>query len=188
MECIHQRKREHTGQADGLGLNGMCMNGNTFAAPWGKTLRWMSVLSVLLLLAVSASIFWVTTPAVVRLAAWLPLLILAATVPFVIRDYTVEPRELLIRRLLWTTRVSLDELQSAEFQPNAMRGSLRLCGNGGMLSITGWYRNRVLGNYRAFVTELKNTVVLRFAHKTIVVSPDNPERFVSEISQFARRA
>ncbi len=163
------------------------MNGNTFAAPWGKTLRWMSVLSVLLLLAVSASIFWTTTPQPVRLAAWLPLLILAGTAPFVIRDYTIEPRELLIRRLFWTTRLPLDGLRSVEFQPKVMRGSLRLCGNGGMFSITGWYRNRALGNYRAFVTELNNTVVLRFAKKTIVVSPENPDRFVSEISQFVGR-
>lgn len=163
------------------------MNSQTFAAPWGKTLRWMSGLSVLLILAVSASIFWTTTPEAVRLTAWLPLLILAITALFVIRDYTIEPHELLVRRLLWTTRVSLDGLQSAEFQPGVMRGSLRLCGNGGMFSITGWYRNRALGNYRAFVTELKNTVVLRFAKKTIVVSPDNPERFVSELSQFAGR-
>ncbi len=43
-----------------------------------------------------------------------------------------------------------------------MRGSLRLFGNGGMFSITGLYRNRALGNYRAFVTDLKKTVVLRF--------------------------
>ena len=163
------------------------MNGNTFAAPWGKTLRWVSALSVSLLIAVSVSIFWTTTPEPVRLAAWLPLLILAVTALFAIRDYTIEPHELLIRRLLWTTRVSLAGLQSAEFQPNAMRGSLRLCGNGGLFSFTGWYRNRALGNYRAFVTELKNTVVLKFANKTVVVSPENPERFVAEISQFASR-
>lgn len=161
------------------------MNANTFAAPWGRTLRWMSCLSGLLVVAVSASIFAAATPEVVRLAAWLPLLILAVTALFVVRDYTIEPRELVIRRLLWSTRVSLAGLKTAEFLPNAMCGSLRLCGNGGMLSITGWYRNRALGNYRAFVTELKNTVVLRIAGKTIVVSPDQPERFVSEISQYA---
>lgn len=160
------------------------MNANAFAAPWGKTLRWVSLLSGLLLLAVSCSIIWTTPPESVRLAAWLPLLILAATALFTIRDYTIEPQELLIRRLLWTTHIPLTGLQSAEFMPNAMCRSIRLCGNGGLFSFTGWYRNRALGNYHAFVTELKNTVVLRFTHRTIVVSPDNPERFVSEINSF----
>lgn len=163
------------------------MNTNRFKAPWGKALRWMSALSVLLILAIAATIFWTAKPEAVRLTAALPLLILAVTVPFLIRDYAIEPRELLIRRLLWTTRVPLAELQSAEFQPKAMRGSLRLCGNGGLFSITGWYRSRTLGNYRAFVTELNSTVVLRFAKRTIVISPENPEQFVVEISQFASK-
>ncbi|MEI6075118.1 MAG: PH domain-containing protein [Verrucomicrobiota bacterium] len=104
---------------------------------------------------------------------------------FVVREYTLEPRELLIRRLLWTTHLPLSGLQSASYQPNAMRGSLRLFGNGGMFSVTGWYRNRSLGNYRAFVTEFKNTVVLRYEKKAVVISPDHPEQFVAEISRCA---
>jgi len=79
--------------------------------------------------------------------------------------------------------VPLAGLQSATFTPDVMRRSLRLFGNGGMFSITGWYRNSALGTYRAFVTDLKNTVVLRFAtQKTIVVSPENPEAFAAELS------
>jgi hypothetical protein len=106
---------------------------------------------------------------------------------FVVRSYAIEFNELLIRRLLWTTRLPLAGLQSAEAVPDAMRGSLRLFGNGGMFSITGLFRNRALGNYRAFVTDLKKTVVLRFPKRTVVVSPENPEQFVAEISSFAMR-
>jgi hypothetical protein len=87
----------------------------------------------------------------------------------------------------WSLLLPVAGLQAAEAVPGAMRGSLRLCGNGGLFSITGWYRNRALGNYRAFVTDLKRTVVLRFPARTVVVSPENPERFVAEISQFAFR-
>jgi hypothetical protein len=112
-------------------------------------------------------------------------LILPGTLLFVIRSYTIEGNELVIRRLLWTIRLSLAGFQSAEVTPDVMRGSLRLCGNGGLFSITGWYRNRALGNYRAFVTDLKRTVVLRFPARTIVVSPEAQEQFVAEISSFA---
>lgn len=164
------------------------MNGQTFAAPWGKTLRWMTAFSAVILGAVVVTVFLVDKSGPGRAAVLLlPLIFLGAAL-FIIRDYTIAPRELLIRRLLWTTRVSLADLQTAEFQPKVMRGSLRLCGNGGMLSITGWYRNRTLGNYRAFVTELNNTVVLRFPKRTIVISPENPERFVAEISDSTARA
>ena len=161
------------------------MNGKTYNAPWGTALLVVSSLCV------AAGVFVNALPFFARAAVRQPLelaglgilAILLAAMPFVVRGYTIEPDALAIRRLLWTTRVPLAGLQSATFTPDAMRRSLRLLGNGGMFSITGWYRNRALGTYRAFVTDLKNTVVLRFAtQKTIVVSPENPEAFAAELS------
>lgn len=163
------------------------MNETTFNAPWGKTLRWVSALSSLAILGVSVTVFYLDKSSQGRAAIFLLPLILLGAALFVIRDYTLAPGELRICRLLWITRVPLTGLQSAEFVPNAMSRSLRLCGNGGLFSFTGWYRNRALGTYRAFVTDLKPTVVLRFSGRTVVISPANPERFVSEISQFAAR-
>ena len=141
----------------------------------------MSVFTVVIISAVAIPIL-LKNP-----MGWLVALILPAAALFIIRSYTIEPNTLAIQRLLWTTRLPLSGLQSAEVVPDVMRGSLRLFGNGGMLSITGLYRNRALGNYRAFVTDLNRTVVLRFPKRTIVVSPENPDRFVAEISQFAFR-
>jgi hypothetical protein len=146
----------------------------------------MSAFSVVVVLAVTLPLLfkvksesrWVVTAL---------LLMLPVAALFVVRSYAIEFNELLIRRLLWTTHLPLAGLQSAEVVPDVMRGSLRLFGNGGMFSITGLFRNRALGNYRAFVTDLKKTVVLRFPKRTVVVSPENPEQFVAEISRFAFR-
>ena len=164
------------------------MNTNTFKAPWGKTLGWMSAFSIVVVLAVTVPLYFKIKPAPVN---WLVLLLLITMLPcaalFIVRSYAIEPNVLAIRRLLWTTRLPLSGLQSAEAVPNVMRGSLRLFGNGGMFSITGLYRNRALGNYRAFVTDLKKTVVLRFPKRIVVISPENPEQFVAEISRFAFR-
>lgn len=164
------------------------MNTNTFKAPWGRTLCWVSLFASLIIVAAMVPMFWKIKPEALRWMMALPALILAGAALFIIRNYTIQPNGLAIRRLLWTTQISLSGLQSAELMPDAMRSSLRLFGNGGLFSITGWYRNGALGNYRAFVTDLTKTVVLRFSTKTIVVSPQNPEQFISEISQFAFRA
>ena len=163
------------------------MNSLTFRAPWGQTLRWMTLLSVVLLLGVFVAILATDKSQSARFAILLLPALLAGTALFVIREYRIEPTELLIRRLLWNTRLPLAGLQSVTYQPDVMKSSFRVCGNGGMFSFTGWYRNRALGTYRAFVTDLKRTVVLRFEKKTIVVSPENPERFVAEISAFTHR-
>ena len=163
------------------------MIANTFKAPWGKTLCWMSAFSVVVVLAVTVPLFIAIKSETDRwVAAWLVVLLPVAAL-FTIRSFAIEPNMLAIQRLLWTTRLPLSGLQSAESVPGVMRGSLRLFGNGGMFSITGLYRNRTLGNYRAFVTDQTKTVVLRFPKRTVVVSPENPEQFVAEISQFAFR-
>jgi hypothetical protein len=148
------------------------------------TLRVISSLCVAAGLLVNVLPFFAPPSGRVALAlvGWGMLALLLGAALFVVRGYTIEPDVLAIRRLLWTSHVSLVGLQSAMFTPGAMRRSLRWCGNGGMFSITGWYRSRALGHYQAFVTDQNQTVVLRFATRTVVVSPENPEAFAAEFS------
>jgi hypothetical protein len=62
--------------------------------------------------------------------------------------------------------------------PEAMRRSLRLFGNGGMFGFTGWLRNRRLGVYRAFATDPARAVVLTLGQRKIVITPADPAAFV----------
>ena len=62
-----------------------------------------------------------------------------------------------------------------------MEGSLKLFGNGGMFSFTGWFWSKKLGRFRAYATNLNCTVVLRWEKRTVVVSPDNAVEFVREL-------
>jgi hypothetical protein len=154
-----------------------------FSAPWGRAL-WVISAGVTIVMLIGIVIGTVTSmaPPMSRLMMIIaPILILAGAAPFMIFGYEVEDKFLVIRRLGWSTRISLAGLQEAFVKPNAMKGSIRLFGNGGMFSITGWFWNRALGRYRTFVTDLNRTVVLRFTDQTIVVSPDAPEPFVQVV-------
>ncbi|MBM3902227.1 MAG: hypothetical protein FJ379_09065 [Verrucomicrobia bacterium] len=148
-------------------------------APWSLLLRGVSFGATLLLTGVSVAL-WVTD-ASPRSLCLLPVGVVAVCLLFVIRGYTVVPGALEIHRLLWTTRIPLKGLKAIRAEPEAMRGSLRLCGNGGLFSFTGWFRNRSLGLYRAFVTDTRRTVVLSLATRTLVVSPADPEAFVRDV-------
>ena len=55
-----------------------------------------------------------------------------------IRGYTVAANAVLVHRPFWT-RACRGGLESAAFDPKAMRRSIRLCGNGGLFSFTGWF-------------------------------------------------
>jgi hypothetical protein len=157
----------------------------TYQAPWGRSLIVVSSLLVALCVA-NVVLFQVHFQdghrEMVALGQWaLPVIVLCC-LPFMIRGYAITDDAILIRRLFWTTRLDRAGLRSAEVIPKAMHKSLRTCGNGGGFSFAGWYWNKSLGFYRAFVTDLNRTVVLRFGKRTVVVSPDEPEDFVEHLN------
>lgn len=149
---------------------------NYYKAPWGLSLIIVSSLLTVLCLGAAYMSCMQSHP----LFALLMLALPASFALFSIRGYTVTPDAILIHRLFWATRLPLAGLQSARFQPRAMRWSMR-CGNGGFFSITGFFRSKLLGNYRAFVTDLRQTVVLRYTGHTVVVSPFSAQEFVHEL-------
>ena len=158
----------------------------TYRAPWGKSLI---IGSGIVTALVGACVFaaatmrpCITPGFLAPFVQWLPLVIVLGCLPFMIRSYTITDDAILIRRLFWSTRLSRAGLTSAQAQPKAMKGSLRTCGNGGAFSFTGWYWSKSLGAYRAYVTDLNRTVVLRFGKRTVVISPDEPEDFVIQLN------
>jgi len=154
-----------------------------FGAPWATSLKIVTGLSFLILVGV-ACIGLLTGPGnVVWLLAMVvgPLLVLAVASLFAIRGYVLADEALWIERPLWSTQVDLSDLESAEATPFAMRRSLRYFGNGGLFCFAGWFRNKQLGPYRAFATDPARTVVLRFARRVIVITPEKPEEFVGAL-------
>lgn len=161
----------------------------TFTAPWGPLLKVTSSLLTVVLLGASMVCLLSLpehTPSVARwLATGLPPIILLLTIPFVVRGYEVAPGLLVIRRLGWKTRVPLTGLISARLDPEALRGALRLLGNGGGFVFCGLFRSRQLGMFRAYINDPRRSVVLRLPGRVCVVSPENPEAFVKAIEEAA---
>ena len=153
-----------------------------FKAPWAKSLRVMSILGTVICPGVSLLLLRTNLPFRVNtLHFWLgilPLISIVVAALFTVRGYSIYGESVFVERLFWSTRLSLAGLQSVEFRPDVVRGSIRTFGNGGFFSFTGYYRNKDLGSYRAFVTDPKRVVVLRFTKGAVILSPDSPEEFV----------
>jgi len=155
-----------------------------FAAPWGALLKGVTGLSTVILVGVPligmltgprGEIGWFLSMVV------LPLAILVGAAFFSIRGYVLTAETLIVKRVGWTSCVNLADLRSAETHQNAMSWSIRTCGNGGLFCFAGRFWNRKLGSYRAFATDPKRSVVLRFEDHSVVVTPDNPEAFVARV-------
>ncbi len=120
--------------------------------------------------------------ALLRWVVILPLLILFGAALCTIRGYTITSDAILVHRLMHDTTLPRAGLESASADPEAMRASLRTFGNGGAFSFSGFYYNKRLGSYRAFVTDPRRAVVLRYANRRVVLSPSSPEDFARELS------
>jgi len=159
------------------------------AAPWSSSVTAASVFSTVLLVALGLGLPYALSNAshppfadgMRTLLRVLPFVILGVAALFVVRGYEIAGRDLLVQRLVWSTRLSLEGLDHAYEAPDAMAGSIRVFGNGGLFAVTGVYRNAKLGMYRAYVTDRKRTVVLRLGPKAIVLSPEHPAAFLSNL-------
>lgn len=157
-----------------------------FNAPWSRSLTLTTATVSAFCLAVSLAEFFVLDP--LRQdnpLVWLillPVLTVVVSLLFTVRGYSLAPGRLGIQRLLWQTRLPLQGLQSARHEPAALERSLRLFGNGGLFSYTGVFRSAALGRYRAYLTDHQRAVVLRFAGRTLVVSPEDPAAFVQALA------
>jgi len=156
-----------------------------FPAPWSLAIKIISIAVVIFLLAaptLCSRHLPDSTPLRARLfATFIPLAILAGTLPFVVRGYVLTDGELRIKRLGWENRVALADVVSVSADPDAIRWSIRLFGSGGLFGFFGWFMNRRLGSYRAYGTDPKNAVVIKLRQRTIVVTPGNPQHFVNEV-------
>jgi hypothetical protein len=173
------------------------MTGRTsFGAPWSGLLKLTSALVAALLVAIGVSLQHTshTYPSLqldglpIRWTAIAIWGVLLGSVLFTVRGYQLTPSELLVQRLLWATRIPLQDLRAAWADPAAMKWSLRLFGNSGLFGIIGVFKNRKLGRYRAYATEPKNSVVLEFAWRTVVITPDDPQEFLGTLAVHSPRA
>lgn len=158
----------------------------SFGAPLARSAWVVGILATVTLLGMAVGLP-LLVPRSDPGAAWLWLpstlcgLIPVITGFFVVRGYELRRDELLVQRLVWQTRVPLQGLKSVTVDPLAMKRAFKTMGNGGYFCWTGWFRNKRLGSFRAFVTDPARAVVLDFGDRRIVVSPDRPGAFAAAL-------
>lgn len=147
-----------------------------FKAPWDIKLISMTSIIVAILggLAITSSGHWVA------LMLWGIILGCAA---FGIYGYSIQDGKLKVLRLGWSTEIPLADIEEIEYKDNAMMGSIRVFGIGGLFGYIGKFKNGILGHYTAYATHGKKTVSIQSNEITFVVTPDNPKEFVESLKE-----
>ena len=164
----------------------MAATEHAFAAPWGTALKAMSGIFTLMLLGIA----WIGLRTEADMGAtWyasmvgMPLLILLIALNYTVLGYRITGDRLCVRRLGWTSQWNLEGLEAVAADTGAMVGSRRVFANGGLYSFSGRFRNKHLGHYHALATDPSRAVILRWPNRTLVITPDDPERFVRTLCE-----
>lgn len=158
-----------------------------FSAPWSRFLKLTSAGVTVLILGV----FWTVAPistvdesfAFKLFLYLLPIVLLGSSAIFIIRGYEIVGDNIEVIRVIGRAKIPIDTIERVEFNPAATDMSMRMMGNGGLYSFSGFFRNRYLGSYRAYVTnKMNNVVIYRKSGPPIVVSPGEPAEFIESIN------
>jgi hypothetical protein len=167
-----------------------CMTAERFAAPWSGRLSAATLIGIVVLLGLPVAIASVGRPPALLVAgiALVDVAVIATAALFLIRGYRLDGDGLHVERLLWADRIPLTGLRRAWPDPKATSRSLRLFGNSGFFCIAGLFTNRALGRYRAFATDPRRAVVLQLGERTVVVTPEEPLRFLAAVEKLVPQA
>ncbi len=163
----------------------------SFSAPWGRKVILLTILTGSLLLILPAIQFIILRAAhspamsirVLLIMLVVPPAILLGCAFFMIRGYTLDAGRLSIQRLLWSNTLDLGDLEAVYHDPEVTKRSRKIWGNDGLFAMSGLFRNEKLGRYRAYITDPKRAVVLKLRTRTVVVTPDDPEKFIRELQR-----
>jgi hypothetical protein len=161
-----------------------------FSAPWSRSLCVVtggSVAVLLIVILVGLLAAPRQLPLVRAGLVVVPLVLLLGALPFMIRGYVLTERNLEVRRLGWSTTLPLAGLLAVSGEPEGLRGSVRLFGNGGLFGISGWFWNRRIGRFRAYATDPGRVVLLRYRDgRKVVVTPDDVQHFIVRVRTLAK--
>lgn len=153
-----------------------------FNAPWSDTLRLMSLgaSAVVLLAAVLATVkrqWWIRITAIVVAAGFL-----AGSWGFAPGGYRVDSGQVTVRRPFSDVGIARQAIRDARpFDDADSAGMTRTAGNGGLFGYYGEYKSDKLGAHVWYVTDMSKRVVLDTVDGAVVVSPDDPEKFIKAV-------
>jgi len=99
-------------------------------------------------------------------------------------NYVVTKEEIIVRRPILNVHIKRTDVRSAELiERNKITGSIRTFGVGGMFGYYGNFVNFSVGRMTWYATRKDKTVLVKTKdNKKIIFTPDDPDKFVSELN------
>ena len=160
----------------------MKMNSTQFKATWDRRLSVTSALVTLIFVLVVLQTIALSSRLDAEAITWrigLVIVLGLSSALFFIRKYSVTSDFINIHHLGWSTSLKIQDLTEIEKVPIEGKGGIGLFGIWGVYSFTGIARSNAYGFHKLYMTNQRHAVALKFGKKTVLLSPDNPEKFIA---------
>lgn len=100
------------------------------------------------------------------------------------RGYALTGDALVVLRPVSDLAVPYATIQAVRTDPTPFAGAIRVAGNGGLFGFWGRFRSRRMdGSFTAWATRRDRGVVVDTTERRIVVTPDEPDRLVADLTR-----
>jgi hypothetical protein len=99
-----------------------------------------------------------------------------------VSSYTIETDNITINRRIGNIVINKSDIQSIKLlSKDDLKWTIRTFGVGGLFGYYGKFSNRKIGSMTWYVTHRNKTILITTtAGKKILISPDEPETFITE--------
>jgi hypothetical protein len=111
----------------------------------------------------------------------LALFFLLGSTTFRIKSYQIESGNLVIHFGMGKKLFPLNRLTEARIEQNPFSGARRVMGIGGLWCMYGSFSSERLGDFTAYASGTSQGVLLTWPDKKVLVTPDEPERFIKAL-------
>jgi hypothetical protein len=99
---------------------------------------------------------------------------------------SVDNNNIRINRIYKDIVIPVKDIEKIKIVEGETRNSIRTFGSGGFFGALGKFRNDRLGDYKMYVTDASQAVLVKYDGQTIVFGCDNPEKLVEYVNSILK--
>lgn len=155
----------------------------TFPCPWSMGVTFLTAITVIIL---SISTYYVWTNELIWLKYTLIIIFLGTIIGVLLLmplRLTIKNNKIILHRLIGSIHIPFKDIIELKGIPNSETAySIRLLGSGGLCGYLGKFRNKKLGNYSMYATNLNELILIRTDRKAYVFSCKNRDEFIESFN------
>lgn len=158
----------------------------SFTCPWSLG---VTVITTIIIIILVASTYFIWTDDFPSSMLWLKYTLIVVFIATIIGGLgympirlTIENDKIILRRLFGTINIPIKDIIEIKAIENSETAfSIRTFGSGGLFGYLGKFKNKKLGSYTMYATNVNELILIRTDRKTYVFSCKNRDEFIESL-------